>query len=133
MAEFRPEMIGIGPFIPHHATPFAAFPPGSVELTLMLLSLCRIMLPRVMLPATTALGTLDGSGRKQGVLAGANVIMPNLSPRAVRKKYLLYDNKAITGDDAAESLEILRGHMAEIGYELRSGRGDWSQERMDGV
>ena len=133
MAEFRPEMIGIGPFIPHHATPFAAFPPGSVELTLMLLSLCRIMLPRVMLPATTALGTLDGSGRKQGVLAGANVIMPNLSPRAVRKKYLLYDNKAITGDDAAESLEILRGHMAEIGYELRAGRDDWSQERMDGV
>ena len=133
MAEFRPEMIGIGTFIPHHATPFAAFPPGSVELTLMLLSLCRIMLPRVMLPATTALGTLDGSGRKQGVLAGANVIMPNLSPRAVRKKYLLYDNKAITGDDAAESLEILRGHMAEIGYELRAGRGDWSQERMDGV
>lgn len=129
MREFEPQMIGIGPFIPHHDTPFADRAPGSVEMTLMLLSLCRIMLPRVLLPATTALGTLDGSGRKQGVLAGANVIMPNLSPVSVRKKYLLYDNKAITGDDAAESLNTLRRHMAEIGYELISARGDWSQER----
>lgn len=129
MREFEPQMIGIGPFIPHHDTPFADKAPGSVDMTLMLLSLCRIMLPRVLLPATTALGTLDGSGRKQGVLAGANVIMPNLSPVSVRKKYLLYDNKAITGDDAAESLNTLRRHMAEIGYELISARGDWSQER----
>lgn len=129
MREFEPQMIGIGPFIPHHDTPFADRAPGSVDMTLMLLSLCRIMLPRVLLPATTALGTLDGSGRKQGVLAGANVIMPNLSPVSVRKKYLLYDNKAITGDDAAESLNTLRRHMAEIGYELISARGDWSQER----
>ena len=129
MREFEPQMIGIGPFIPHHDTPFADKAPGSVDMTLMLLSLCRIMLPRVLLPATTALGTLDGSGRKQGVLAGANVIMPNLSPVSVRKKYLLYDNKAITGDDAAESLNTLRRHMAEIGYELISVRGDWSQER----
>lgn len=129
MREFEPQMIGIGPFIPHHDTPFADRAPGSVDMTLMLLSLCRIMLPRVLLPATTALGTLDGSGRKQGVLAGANVIMPNLSPVSVRKKYLLYDNKAITGDDAAESLNTLSRHMAEIGYELISARGDWSQER----
>ena len=87
------------------------------------------MLPRVLLPATTALGTLDGSGRKRGVLAGANVIMPNLSPRAVRRKYLLYDNKSITGDDAAESIELLRGHMADIGYNLVLGRGDYSPSR----
>lgn len=126
MAAFRPEMIGIGPFIPHRDTPFGACPAGSVELTLFMLSLCRIMLPRVLLPATTALGTLDGSGRKRGVLAGANVIMPNLSPRAVRRKYLLYDNKAITGDDAAESIATLRGHMAEIGYELAIARGDYT-------
>lgn len=126
MSEFRPEMIGIGPFIPHRDTPFREYPAGSVELTLFMLSLCRIMLPRVLLPATTALGTLDGSGRKRGVQAGANVIMPNLSPRAVRRKYLLYDNKAITGDDAAESIELLRRHMAEIGYELAIGRGDYA-------
>ncbi len=126
MSEFKPEMIGIGPFIPHHDTPFGTCQPGSVETTLIMLSLCRLMLPRVMLPATTALGTLDGSGRKQGVLAGANVIMPNLSPVSVRKKYLLYDNKAITGDDAAESLRVLDEHMHEIGYKLTVGRGDWS-------
>lgn len=129
MADFKPEMIGIGPFIPHHDTPFAACPAGSVDTTLMLLSLCRLMLPRVMLPATTALGTLDGSGRKQGVLAGANVIMPNLSPVDVRKKYLLYDNKAISGDDAAESLRLLDEHMHEIGYRLSVARGDWSPEK----
>ncbi len=129
MADFKPEMIGIGPFIPHHDTPFAACAAGSVDTTLLLLSLCRLMLPRVMLPATTALGTLDGSGRKQGVLAGANVIMPNLSPINVRKKYLLYDNKAITGDDAAESLRLLDEHMHEIGYKLSIARGDWSPEK----
>lgn len=129
MSAFKPEMIGIGPFIPHKDTPFGVYPAGSVELTLFMLSLCRIMLPRVLLPATTALGTLDGSGRKRGVLAGANVIMPNLSPRAVRRKYLLYDNKSITGDDAAESIELLRGHMADIGYNLVLGRGDYSPLR----
>lgn len=129
MSAFKPEMIGIGPFIPHKDTPFGGFPAGSVELTLFMLSLCRMMLPRVLLPATTALGTLDGSGRKRGVLAGANVIMPNLSPSAVRRKYLLYDNKAITGDDAAESIELLRGHMADIGYELAIARGDYAPEK----
>ena len=94
----------------------------------MLLSLCRIMLPSVLLPATTALGTLDGEGRKRGVLAGANVIMPNLSPASVREKYMLYDGKSITGDDAAESLDVLRRHMAEIGYELCVSRGDYREE-----
>ncbi len=125
MQEFRPEMIGTGPFIPHHATPFADQAAGSAELTLFLLSLCRIMLPDVLLPATTALGTLRGDGRKMGVLAGANVIMPNLSPVLQRKNYMLYDNKAISGDDAAESLNVLQKHMQEIGYTLTVSRGDY--------
>lgn len=125
MEQFQPEMIGMGPFIPHHDTPFRAFPAGGVELTLMLLSLCRIMLPEVLLPATTALGTASGDGRKLGVLAGANVIMPNLSPLSVRKNYMLYDHKAITGEDAAETLNILRNHMREIGYEMVVSRGDF--------
>jgi len=124
ISDFKPHMIGIGPFIPHCDTPFRDMEAGSVELTLFLLSLCRIMLPDVLLPATTALGTLSGDGRKAGVLAGANVIMPNLSPAVQREKYMLYNNKAITGDDAGESLRILQGHMSEIGYELVVGRGD---------
>ena len=128
MADFKPEMIGTGPFIPHHQTPFRDFPAGSVEMTLMLLSLCRIMLPTVLLPATTALGTASGDGRQQGVLAGANVIMPNLSPVADRKKYMLYDNKAITGDDAAESLNVLQNHLDQIGYSLVISRGDYKEE-----
>lgn len=125
MSRFRPEMIGIGPFIPHHGTPFRDCPAGSTEMTLLLLSLCRIMLPDVLLPATTALGTVCGDGRQLGVLAGANVVMPNLSPVGVRKNYMLYDNKAITGEDAAESLNILRSHMREIGCEVVVSRGDY--------
>ena len=127
MGDFRPQMIGTGPFIPHHQTPFRDFPAGSADTTLMLLSLCRIMLPDVLLPATTALGTLSGEGRKLGVLAGANVIMPNLSPISQRRKYMLYDNKAITGDDAAESLNVLRRHLDEIGYHLVVSRGDYKE------
>lgn len=128
MADFQPEMIGIGPFLSHQDTPFADQPSGSVSLTLFLMSLCRLMLPNVLLPATTALGTARADGRQQGVLAGCNVIMPNISPMNVRKDYMLYDNKAVTGDDAGESLRILREHMVEIGYELVIGRGDY-QER----
>ena len=128
MGTFRPHMIGTGPFLPHKDTPFGAMPAGNVETTLLLLSLCRIMFPDVLLPATTALGTADGEGRKKGVLAGANVIMPNLSPARVRKKYMLYDGKAITGDDAAESLSTLQKHMSEIGYELSVSRGDYKGE-----
>ena len=127
IAEFKPQMIGVGPFIPHHDTPFGEYESGSVALTLLLLSLCRIMLPNVLLPATTALGTLSDDGRKAGVLAGSNVIMPNLSPAVQREKYMLYDNKAISGDDAGESLRILRQHMAEIGYELVVSRGDYKE------
>ncbi|MDY2735500.1 MAG: [FeFe] hydrogenase H-cluster radical SAM maturase HydE, partial [Intestinibacter sp.] len=117
--------IGIGPFIPHKDTPFRDFESGSVEMTLFLLSLCRIMLPDVLLPATTALGTAKSDGRKLGVLCGANVIMPNLSPIAVRKNYLLYDNKAISGEDAGENLRVLQDHMSEIGYEIVVDRGDY--------
>jgi len=127
MCGFGPQMIGLGPFIPHHGTPFRDFPAGSTETTLMLLSLCRLMLPDVLLPATTALGTVSADGRKLGVLAGANVIMPNLSPPADREKYMLYDNKAITGDDAAESLQVLQGHLDSIGYRLVSARGDYRE------
>lgn len=124
LQELQPEMVGIGPFIPHHDTPFRAELAGSAELTLYLLSLVRLMLPEVLLPATTALGTVSQSGRTAGVLAGANVVMPNLSPQNVRSKYLLYDNKACTGLEAAEHLQQLREEMAAIGYEVVTDRGD---------
>ncbi len=125
LAAFRPAMIGIGPFIPNHQTPFAAFPAGNTDMTLFLLSLCRIMFPRVLLPATTALGTTESSGRILGVLAGCNVVMPNLSPLSVRRKYMIYDNKAGTGDDPASGLMKLREQMDSIGYEVIVSRGDY--------
>lgn len=122
--DLKPEMIGIGPFIPHHDTPFADFPHGSVELTLFLLSLLRLMFPDVLLPATTALGTLDPIGREKGILAGANVVMPNLSPAAVRKKYMLYDNKLATGAESAQHIQELRDRFSAIGYDITIDRGD---------
>ncbi|MBR4530614.1 MAG: [Lachnospiraceae bacterium] len=121
---FRPEMCGIGPFIPHHDTPFAGEEAGSVELTLFLLSVIRLILPEVLLPATTALGTLDPAGREKGILAGANVVMPNLSPVAVRKKYELYDNKICTGEESAQCLGCLQARVQRTGYRLVSDRGD---------
>ncbi len=121
---FRPEMCGIGPFVPHHATPFANQPGGSVELTLFLLSLLRLANPGLLLPATTALGTLDPRGRERGILAGANVVMPNLSPVGVRKKYELYDNKICTGEEAAECRGCLAARMLSIGYRVVVDRGD---------
>lgn len=124
MEEFQPEMIGVGPFLPHKDTPFKNEKKGSVELTLYILALCRIMLPKVLLPSTTALGTAESDGRKQGVLAGCNVIMPNLSPLSVRKKYMLYNDKAGTDVSAAEGIELLKRQMQEIGYEVVIGRGD---------
>ncbi|MDD6987426.1 MAG: [FeFe] hydrogenase H-cluster radical SAM maturase HydE [Butyricicoccus porcorum] len=124
LADLQPEMIGIGPFIPHHDTPFAQMPQGSVELTLFLLSLLRLMFPDVLLPATTALGTLDPVGREKGILAGANVVMPNLSPQAVRSKYMLYDNKLATGAESAQHIADLRARFAKIGYEIQIDRGD---------
>lgn len=132
--KLRPQMVGIGPFIPHKDTPFKQEPAGTLELTLLLLSLIRIMEKNVLLPATTALGTIAPDGREQGILAGANVVMPNLSPVAVRKKYALYDNKICTGEEAAECRGCLAGRMQKIGYRIVSDRGDW-KERMetDGV
>ena len=128
MQAFKPQMIGIGPFLPHRDTPFKNEKPGSVELTLYLLALSRILLPWVLLPATTALGTAEGDGRQRGVLAGCNVVMPNLSPADVRKKYMLYDNKAGTDLTAAEGVAILRQQMADIGYDVVIGRGDFREE-----
>ncbi len=121
---FSPHMVGIGPFIPHHDTPFKDEAQGTLELTLFLLGIIRLMLPSVLLPATTALGTIDPIGREKGVLAGANVVMPNLSPVKVRKKYSLYDNKICTGEEAAECRQCLNRRMDHIGYELVVDRGD---------
>lgn len=121
---FRPEMCGIGPFVPHHATPFADFPAGTVEATTFLLSLIRLIHPKILLPATTALGTIHPMGRELGIQAGANVVMPNLSPTSERKKYELYDNKICTGDESAQCRGCLDRRMQSIGYELVVARGD---------
>lgn len=124
--ELDPQMVGIGPFLPHHDTPFKAFPQGSYELTLVLISILRLMLPNALLPATTALGTINPLGREAGILHGANVVMPNLSPVSVRKQYELYDNKICTGDEAAECRFCLQNRMKKIGYELVCSRGDFA-------
>ena len=129
LAELKPEMVGMGPFIPHKDTPFRDHPAGSAADTLYLLSLVRLLLPDVLLPATTALGTLDGTGRQAGVLSGCNVVMPNLSPMAVRKKYLLYDHKAGIEDSGETSLRKLREQMQAIGYTVAVGRGDFTDGR----
>lgn len=121
---FRPHMVGIGPFLPHQDTPFRAEPGGSVELTLYLLSIIRLLLPETLLPATTALGTAADDGRERGILAGANVVMPNLSPLAVRRQYMLYDNKISTGDESAQSVKHLAQRIAAIGGRVVTARGD---------
>lgn len=123
LGELRPHMVGIGPFLPQHSTPFGDQPPGDVDLTLFLLSLVRLMLPTVLLPATTALGTARTGGREAGILAGANVVMLNLSPTDLRPKYLLYDNKPVSGD-IAEMTEATRASFARLGYEIVVDRGD---------
>ena len=122
--EFKPEMCGIGPFVPHHATPFSQHPRGSSELTCYLLSIIRLICPDVLLPATTALGTVDPRGREKGILAGANVVMPNLSPVEVRKDYDLYDGKICTGEEAAECRSCLHARMESTGYQVVVDRGD---------
>lgn len=124
MKKFRPHMIGIGPFLSHKDTPFRDEKSGTAELTVYLLSIIRLMLPQVLLPATTALGTAEEGGRKLGVLAGANVVMPNLSPAGVRKKYMLYDNKLSGGSEAAEHLDLLKKEMGSIGFAVAVDRGD---------
>ena len=121
----KPQMGGIGPFGPHKDTPFGDRTGGTVELTVRMISILRLMLPNALLPATTALGTIDPNGREKGILAGANVVMPNLSPLSVRKKYMLYDNKIATGEESAQSRALLAARMEAIGYELTVDRGDY--------
>lgn len=123
--ELQPEMVGIGPFIPQKDTPFGKMQAGTIEWTLRLLSIIRLLHPSVLLPATTALGTIHPKGRELGILAGANVVMPNLSPVAVREKYKLYDNKICTGDEAAECRYCMERRMESIGYQVAVDRGDF--------
>ena len=122
--EFNPQMVGIGPFISHKDTEYRNFPSGTLEMTLKLLSVIRLMLPKVLLPATTALATIDPRGREKGILAGANVVMPNLSPVSVRKKYEMYDNKICTGDESAQCRRCLEERVKSIGCRIVVNRGD---------
>ena len=124
IADFKPDMCGIGPFIPHNDTPFRDFSAGTVELTCYLLSIIRLIHPPVLLPATTALGTIHPEGRELGIRSGANVVMPNLSPASVRKKYMLYNDKISDGAESAQSKAELERRMAAIGYEVVTARGD---------
>lgn len=118
LEKLQPEMVGIGPFVPHHATPFAEMEQGTAELTLFMLGLVRLALPKVLLPATTALGTIHPNGRELALKVGANVVMPNLSPTDVRKKYLLYDNKICTGDESAQCRKCLENRVKSAGYKI---------------
>lgn len=124
LQELEPDMIGIGPYLTHKETPFSEFPNGSMELTLKLLAMLRLMFPHVLLPSTTALGTIHPKGRELGLKAGANVVMPNLSPQNVRKLYALYENKLATGEEAAESLDKLKRLVECAGYQVVTDRGD---------
>lgn len=125
LRKFQPHMVGIGPFIPHHDTPFADRSQGSLEKTLTMVALIRLTLPKALIPSTTALGTIHPRGRELGLQAGANVVMPNLSPVSVRKQYSLYDNKICTGDEAAECIECMKRRVASVGYQTAVSRGDW--------
>lgn len=123
--EFKPEMCGIGPFVPHRDTKFKNIPQGTVELTCYLLSVIRLISPSVLLPATTALGTIDPMGREKGILSGANVVMPNLSPADAKSKYELYNNKLSGGAESASNKRLLEERMKEIGYQIVTDRGDF--------
>lgn len=123
--ELQPHMVGIGPFISQKDTPFADKASGTMEQTLKLLAIIRLIQPHVLLPATTALGTIHPKGRELGILSGANVVMPNLSPVNVREKYKLYDNKICMGDEAAECRYCMENRMKSIGYEVAVSRGDY--------
>lgn len=125
LKKLQPHMIGIGPFIPQKDSPFANMPGGTLEQTLLLLGILRLSFPKVLLPATTALGTIHPQGREQGILAGANVVMPNLSPVGVREKYQLYDNKICTDDESAQCRQCLENRMQSIGYHIVVSRGDY--------
>ena len=126
LEELQPQMIGIGPFIPASSTPFKDFSAGSVELTILIVSLLRLRFPHALLPATTALASLHNKGRENAILAGANVVMPNLSPSDVRSKYSIYNNKKSTGDESAQQIESLRQSLDAIGYKINFSRGDYN-------
>ncbi|MGE5629238.1 MAG: [FeFe] hydrogenase H-cluster radical SAM maturase HydE [Solirubrobacterales bacterium] len=131
LKELQPHMVGIGPFIPHKDTDFSNEKQGSLELTILMIALIRMLLPKALIPATTALGTIDPLGREHGLKAGANVVMPNLSPTGVRDKYLLYDNKICTGDEAAECRQCIERRIQSAGFEVDLSRGDnveWTRE-----
>lgn len=129
--EFEPHMCGIGPFIPHKDTPLKNEKGGSLEMTTTMLALIRLLLPNVLLPSTTALGSIDPVGREKGLKAGGNVVMPNLSPTSVREKYSLYDGKICTGDEAAECRKCIEGRINKAGFRVEITRGDnvaWAKE-----
>lgn len=123
--KLEPHMVGIGPFIPHKDTPFGEYSKGTLRDTLVMVALTRLLLPNALIPSTTALGTIHPQGREMGLRAGGNVVMPNLSPMRFRKLYSLYDNKICTGDESAQSLEILKKRVESSGYKIVTDRGDW--------
>ena len=125
LISFSPHMIGIGPFIPQHDTPFARFPAGSVDMTARLYAILRLAMPQALIPSTTAMASLSADGRLRGILAGANVVMPNLSPTDTRKQYALYDNKAALGAESAQGIQQLADELASIGYHIQWSRGDY--------
>lgn len=129
MEQLRPQMIGIGPFIPHCQTPFKDYPSGNLSQVLLMLAIVRLMFPDALIPATTALSTLSHDGRKSGILSGANVVMPNLSPAAVRDKYAIYDNKLSSGNESVEGLAQLECELNSIGYHVDYNRGDHKKTR----
>lgn len=124
LVDFQPQMIGIGPFIPQHDTPFARFPAGTVDMTTRLYAILRLAMPQALIPSTTAIASLSPDGRLRGILAGANVVMPNLSPEDNRKQYALYDNKAALGAESAQGVKKLADELAKIGYHIDWSRGD---------
>ncbi len=126
IARMRPEMVGIGPFLPHRATPLGGEPAGDLRMVLATVAIVRLMLPKALIPSTTALATLSPRGRLEGILSGANVVMPNLSPSDIRAKYAIYENKASWGKEAAEGLAALEEELQTIGYHIDYARGDFN-------
>ncbi len=126
IASLRPQMVGIGPFIPHPATPFGSYPAGNLDRVLNAVAITRLLLPNALIPATTALNTLSAEGHRLGILAGANVIMPNLSPADVRSKYAIYAGKATTGAEAVEGIKALTEELSQIGYTINYAKADYN-------
>jgi biotin synthase len=129
LQRIRPHMIGIGPFIPHSETPLGDSDGGTVEKTLIMVALTRLMIPGALMPATTAMGTLDPLGREKAIKAGANVVMPNLSPTDVRTKYEIYENKICTGDEAAHCRSCIQRRIESAGYTVDMSRGDHHEHK----